>query len=81
MVRHPVIEVPPMTDDQLTAQTNTLADDLLPGARKIADFLGVKPREVYYLAATGRLPIGRLGRKLIASRAQLRRAVKALTAI
>jgi hypothetical protein len=57
-----------------------LADDLLDGGAAIAAFLGVNQREVYHLAKTKRLPIGRLGRKLIASRSQLRRAAKALTA-
>ena len=57
-----------------------LADDLLSGAREIAEFLGVNEREVYHLAKTKRLPIGRLGKKLIASRSQLRRAAMKLTA-
>jgi hypothetical protein len=60
-------------------------DDLLDGGSDIAEFLrelGLRAneREVYHLHKTKRLPIGRLGRKLIASRSQLRRAVKALTA-
>jgi hypothetical protein len=70
-----------MMDDQQAAQANPrLADDLLNGAIEIAEFLGTKPREVYHLARTRRLPIGRLGRKLIASRNQLRRALKTITA-
>lgn len=62
------------------AQADRLADDLLDGGAEIAAFLGTNVREVYHLAKTKRLPIGRLGRKLIASRNQLRRATKALTA-
>ena len=69
-----------MTDDQQAAQASRLADDLLNGANEIADFLGTNAREVYHLAATKRLPIGRLGRKLIASKNQLRRAARTLTA-
>jgi len=69
-----------MMDDQAAQQADRLADDLLNGAGEIAEFLGTNPREVYWLAKTKRLPIGRLGRKLIASRNQLRRAAKALTA-
>jgi len=61
-------------------QADRLADDLLAGGREIAEFLGTNVREVYHLHATQRLPIGRLGRKLIASRNQLRRAAKAITA-
>jgi hypothetical protein len=68
-----------MTDDQQAPQAARLADDLLNGATEIAEFLGTNAREVYFLAKTRRLPIGRLGRKLIASRAQLRRAAKLLT--
>ena len=56
-----------------------LADDLLNGATEIAEFLGTNAREVYHLHKTKRLPIGRLGRKLIASRRRLTRAAKALT--
>jgi hypothetical protein len=55
-----------------------IADDLLIGARAIADELGVPQASVYYLARIKRLPIGRLGRNLIASRAKLRRAAMAL---
>lgn len=55
-----------------------LADDLLFGAQAIAEELGVKPHVVYYLAKTRRLPIGRLGKNLIASRSKLRRAALAL---
>jgi len=66
--------------EETTKQADRLADDLLNGAAEIADFLGTNTREVYLLAKTKRLPIGRLGKKLIASRAGLRRAAKALTA-
>ena len=56
-----------------------LADDLLIGARAIADELGVAVHDVYYIAKTKRFPIGKLGKNLIASRAKLRRAAQALT--
>ena len=69
-----------MDDQQAARQADRLADDLLSGAAEIAEFLGTNVREVYHLAKTQRLPIGRLGRKLIASRSQLRRAAKVLTA-
>jgi hypothetical protein len=73
---------PPLDDEPVDAArpADRLADDLLNGAAEIADFLGTNTREVYLLAKTKRLPIGRLGRKLIATRSQLRRAAKALTA-
>jgi hypothetical protein len=69
-----------MDDQQTAKRADLLADDLLSGAAEIAEFLGTNPREVYHLVKTQRLPIGRLGRKLLASRSQLRRAAKALTA-
>jgi hypothetical protein len=55
-----------------------LADDLLIGAPAIARELGISTRSVYHLAQTKQLPIGRLGRNLIASRSRLRRAALAL---
>jgi hypothetical protein len=69
-----------METKEAAKQADRLADDLLDGGAEIAAFLGTNVREVYHLAKTQRLPIGRLGRKLIASRSQLRRAAKALTA-
>ena len=56
-----------------------LADDLLVGARAIAEELGLDPHQVYYLAENARLPIGRLGKNLIASRRALKRAMHSIT--
>jgi hypothetical protein len=67
-------------DPLLKQQQERLADDLLVGCRAIADELGIPLHAVYYLAKKQRLPIGRLGRTLIASRKKLRRAADALTA-
>src|SRR5262245_58477108 len=52
-----------------------VVSDLLIGAQAIADALGVTKRAVYHLAQLEdqRLPIGRIGRNLIASRSELRR--------
>jgi hypothetical protein len=69
-----------MDEQEAARRADRLADDLLSGAAEIAEFLGCNVREVYHLAQTQRLPIGRLGKKLIASRTQLRRAAKSLTA-
>ena len=69
-----------MENQEAAKQADRLADDLLNGAAEIAAFLGTNTREIYHLHKTKRLPIGRLGRKLIATRSQLRRAAKALTA-
>jgi hypothetical protein len=62
-----------METNEAVKQADRLADDLLNGGPEIAAFLGCNTREVYHLHKTQRLPIGRLGRKLIASRRQLTR--------
>jgi hypothetical protein len=54
-----------------------LADDLLVGARAIGEEIGESVDVVYYLHRTGKLPIGKLGKILIATRSGLRRAVLA----
>ena len=69
-----------MQDNNDAKQSDRLGDDLLRGANEIAAFLNMPVRSVYYLAAKRRMPIGRLGKTLIASRAGLRRAAKAITA-
>jgi hypothetical protein len=56
-----------------------LADDLLIGAAAIGKELGVKEDAVYHIVKTKRLPIGRMGKTLMASRRKLRRAVQVLT--
>lgn len=45
--------------------------DLLSGAESIARFMGVKPRRVYHLAETQRLPVFRIGSTLCARRSTL----------
>jgi hypothetical protein len=54
-------------------QQPPLADDLIVGAEAIAKELGLTPRQVFYFAAKGELPIRKLGRLLTASRSRLRR--------
>jgi hypothetical protein len=66
-------------DKDAAKQPEALADDLLNGGAEIAEFLGTNTREVYHLHKTQRLPIGRLGRKLIASRRALTRFAGKLT--
>lgn len=56
-------------------ESTPLSDDLLTGARAIADYLGWKPRRVYYAAELGSLPIGRVGSILIARKTELRLAL------
>ena len=50
--------------------------DLLTGAGEIAAFMRVKPRRVYHLAETRRLPVFRLGSTLCARRATLVRWIE-----
>ena len=57
-----------------------LSDDLLTGARAIADYLGWKPRRVYYAAEFDFLPIGRVGSILIARKSELQRALTGVRA-
>lgn len=68
-----------MENQEPAKQIDRLGDDLLSGANAIAEFLGTNAREVYLLAQTKRLPIGRLGRKLIASKRSLARHVEKIT--
>jgi hypothetical protein len=68
-----------MADNSGQASKERLAEDLLIGAEAIADELGVDRDQVYYLARTKKLPIGKLGKNLIASRSKLRRAIQNLT--
>jgi hypothetical protein len=52
------------------------ADDLIWGAKAIADELGIPLTRVYYLIRTKRIPFKKLGPKtIIASRRQLQRAL------
>ncbi|WP_424361415.1 hypothetical protein [Methylocystis parvus] len=53
-------------------QPATLKDDLLRGAKEIADFLGVSERQGFHLCATGQLPgVFKLGRIWHARRSTL----------
>lgn len=64
--------------DENSKSQEKLADDLLIGAVAIAQELGVTVPAVYHIVRKGRLPIGRLGKNLIASRSKLRRAALSL---
>jgi hypothetical protein len=57
-----------------------LGDDLLFGAQAIAEFVGVEIHQIHYLYRMKRLPIGRLGKRYVASKRKLRRAAQACTA-
>jgi hypothetical protein len=68
-----------MSTEPIEKHDAPVATDLIVGAAAIAKELGVAENAVYHIARTKRLPIGRLGRNLIASRKRLRRAVSVLT--
>jgi hypothetical protein len=51
---------------------DSLAGDLLRGAKAIGDFLDESPKRIYYLVGRGYLKIGHLGSTLIASKQTLR---------
>jgi excisionase family DNA binding protein len=50
--------------------------DLLSGAEAIASYIGVKPRRIYHLAETRRLPVFRIGSTLCARRSTLLRWIE-----
>jgi hypothetical protein len=58
-------------------QTDYSGSDLLRGAAAIGRAINKKKEQVYPIARKGELPIGRDGRGLIASAAELRRAYAA----
>lgn len=51
----------------------TLADDVLIGAKAIADETGIKVRQVYRLAELGSIPTFKIGGTIAARRSELQR--------
>jgi hypothetical protein len=74
-----------MSDDQ--SENERFAADLLRGAARIAAYLKelgeeeVEPEDVYYLKKSGKYPIGRHGRDLIASKRQLSRHARKISSV
>jgi hypothetical protein len=64
-----------MADDFASAS----GSDVVWGADGIGAFLGLSERQVYHLAATGTLPIGKLGNRLFALRQSLIDYLRGLT--
>jgi hypothetical protein len=50
-----------------------LADDLIVGAAAIARETGFSQRQIFYFASRGQIPVRKMGRLLVASRARLRK--------
>jgi hypothetical protein len=72
-----------MSDDQ-SENDQRFAADLLRGAARIAAYLKelgeeVEPEDIYYIKKSGKYPIGRHGRELIASKRQLMRHAKKIS--
>jgi hypothetical protein len=59
--------------------SDSLGADLLVGAKAIAAFTGLPARKVYWFAETQKIPTGRLGSVLIASKKALREHFAQLT--
>ncbi len=57
---------------------DSLADDLLNGAAAIATYMGWTPRQVFYAAERGYLPIFRRGKRLCARKSTLVRHMEGL---
>ena len=51
--------------------TPTLKDEILRGIKNIADYLGEKPRRVFYLAEAGLLPLTKEGSTWVGLKAAL----------
>jgi excisionase family DNA binding protein len=60
------------------SEPTTEAPDLLYGAERIAEFLGVTRPIVYHLIETGKLPAKKWGRTVCASRREIMEAVDGL---
>lgn len=75
-----ILPLKPLPTPQSSLQpSEQVANDALYGAEQIAEFLGVTEQAVYYLAHKKRIPVGKLGRTLIASRRTLKQALAQIT--
>ena len=52
-------------------EKNEIITDLLDGARAIGQFLNISDRQVFHAVENGRLPVVRLGTKIMARRSTL----------
>ena len=60
--------------------TETTDNDLLQGAKAIADFIGLTQRQVFHLAEIGELPVFKIGGRLTARKSTLLAHIEALEA-
>lgn len=64
----------------MTDTSNRIGDDLIRGAKPLADYLGWSERQVYNAHAKGNLPTFNIGRALCARRSTLHAHLAALEA-
>ena len=70
-----------MTELLAQGEIPPLSRDLIQGADAIGAFIGMKPRRVYYLASTNRLPgVWRDGKQLLALKSKIREGLEAKAA-
>ena len=55
----------------------SLSDDLLKGARQIAEFTGFTERQIFYYAEKKKLPLFRVGSAICGRKSQLSRTLSA----
>jgi len=64
---------------EVTTDESSLANDILRGAKAIADFIGETEKRTRYLAERAVIPVGKEGGILIASKRRLRERYERLT--
>jgi hypothetical protein len=55
-----------------------LRDDLLTGAKAIGDFIGVTPRQAFYMLESGQIPGFKLGNKWASRKSKIRGHIEGL---
>jgi hypothetical protein len=55
-----------------------LSDDLMVGAKPIAEWLGLPVRQVFYLAEMGRLPLFKMGKLWAGRKSTLKQHIETL---
>jgi len=69
---------PPIMESLMSKEKPMLADDMLYGVEKIAEFLGMPARKVFYLAANAQMPVFKIGEGWTARRSTLVGWIEAL---
>lgn len=55
--------------------------DFLDGGDAIAEFMGITPRRVYYLAETGQIPVAKIGNRLTGRKSRITEHIEKLEAV